>query len=170
LEAAAAVVEDVVKYAQKTEVSVEKSKGEIERTLQKYGADEFVSGWNTGQAVVAFRMSNRRVRFILPLPNQTDREFTRTPGRGKSRTKAAAMVAWEQACRQRWRALKLVIQAKLEAVESGITTFENEFMAHIVLPDGRIVGDHVLPAIEEAYAQPGRAITLLPDFSREHDE
>ena len=41
-----------------------------------------------------------------------------------------------QACRQRWRALLLIIRAKLEAVESGITTLESEFLANIVLPDG----------------------------------
>ena len=51
-------------------------------------------------------------------------------------TAAAQQAAWEQVCRQRWRALLLIIRAKLEAVASGITTLENEFLANIVLPDG----------------------------------
>ena len=35
----------------------------------------------------------------------------------------------DQACRQRWRALLLVIKAKLEAVTAGISTVETEFLA-----------------------------------------
>jgi hypothetical protein len=53
--------------------------------------------------------------------------------------------------RQRWRALALVIKAKLEAVEAGITIFEEEFLAHIVLPDGRTAGEYMVPQIEESY-------------------
>ena len=45
----------------------------------------------------------------------------------------------------------LVIKAKLEVVQSGITTLESEFMAHIVMPDGRTVAEHVTPVIRESY-------------------
>lgn len=71
------------------------------------------------------------------------------------------MLAWEQGCRQRWRALALVIKAKLEAVESGITTFEEEFLAHIVMPDGMTVGNHVRPTIQAWYSG-GQMRPLLP--------
>src|SRR5262245_44396717 len=64
----------------------------------------------------------------------------------------AAFKEWEQACRQRWRALALAIKAKLEAVESGIATFEEEFLAYVVMPDGQTVGQHVLPNVERAYS------------------
>jgi hypothetical protein len=49
------------------------------------------------------------------------------------------------------KALALVIKAKLEAVEAGISLFENEFMANIMLPNGGIVGDWMRPKIEQAY-------------------
>jgi hypothetical protein len=67
----------------------------------------------------------------------------------------------EVARRQRWRALALAIKAKLEAVESGIATFEEEFMAYIVLPDGQTVGEFLSPQIEAAYSS-GRMPPLLP--------
>jgi hypothetical protein len=35
---------------------------------------------------------------------------------------------------RRWRALLLMIKAKVEAVESGVVTFEDEWLAHFVLP------------------------------------
>lgn len=140
------------RYAATTEVTSQKSRAEIERTLARYGADSFAYGWDAGQAMVGFHMHNRRMRFLLPLPNRNDPAFTHTPTRGTLRTPAAAEAAYEQAVRQSWRALALVIKAKLEAVEAGIVGFEQEFAMHMVLPDGRTVADHVVPAIETAYA------------------
>ena len=48
-------------------------------------------------------------------------------------------------------ALCIIIKAKLEAVESEITVFDEEFMAHIVLPNGETVGSVMVPQIEQAY-------------------
>jgi hypothetical protein len=59
----------------------------------------------------------------------------------------------ERTCRQRWRALTFVIKAKLEAVEAGISEFESEFLANVVLPDGSSVGDFIRPQIERAYSE-----------------
>ena len=36
-------------------------------------------------------------------------------------------------------------------VASGITTLEEEFLAHMVLPDGQTVGQWLLPQVAEAY-------------------
>lgn len=136
-------------YAQNTNVSSEKSKMEIERTLRRYGAEEFVQGWDKDKAVIMFRMENRRIRFYLPMPDQS--EFCKTDS-GRTRTNPSAIEqAREQATRQRWRALALAIKAKLEAVASGITTFEEEFMAHVVMPNGQNLSAWVVPQIAEAY-------------------
>src|SRR4051794_9343207 len=123
------------RYAESTSVSVENSRGEIERTLQRYGADSFAYGWEVGRAVVQFSHQGRHIRFVLPLPDKDSPEFTLTPSKKYSRSEADAFKAWEQACRQRWRALALAIKAKLEAVEAGITSFDDEFQAFIVLPN-----------------------------------
>lgn len=136
-------------YASNTNVSSESSKQEIERTLRRYGAEEFVQGWDQDKAVIMFRMENRRIRFYLPMPNKED--FRKTPT-GRTRGNQWNIEhAWEQAGRQRWRAMALAIKAKLEAVESGITTFEEEFMAHVVMPNGKNFGAWALPQIAEAH-------------------
>ena len=111
--------------------------------------------------MISFRMYGRQIRFVINLPDKDLKEFTHTPGRNTRRSKEKALSAWEQACRQRWRALALVIKAKLEAVETDITIFENEFMAHIVLPNGQTVGDYMIPQISEAYEK-GVMPKLLP--------
>lgn len=142
-------------YAQNTEVSVEKTKAEIERTLGRYGADEFASGWRQDRAMIQFKMKERIIRFVLALPDKKNREFTHSK-RGRStweapRSEAAALAAWEQACRQRWRALLLCIKAKLESTESGIEQFDTAFMGQVVLPDGETVEEKILPVIKQAY-------------------
>jgi len=136
-------------YASNTSVSVEASKAEIERTLQRYGATSFMTGWDAERAVLGFVIADRQIRFVLQLPDRNAKVFTHH-SRG-ARTATAALAAWEQACRQRWRALALVIKAKLEAVESGITTIEDEFLAHTVLPGGSTVGDWARTEVARAY-------------------
>jgi hypothetical protein len=154
------------RYAETTAVPADKSRAEIERTLERYGATAFAYAWQGQNASIMFEADGRRVRFLLPLPDREAAEFTRTPGRGVPRSPEAAREAWSQACRQRWRALALVIKAKLEAVEAGITEFQDEFLAHIVLPDGRTVGDHARPGIAIAY-ESGTLPPLLPGPPRE---
>jgi hypothetical protein len=150
-------------FAENTTVSTEKSRAEIERTLQRYGADQFMYGWDQEKAVVGFRMVGRQIKFMLPMPDKTDSKFTET-ATGKTRTESAAFKEWEQCCRQKWRALALVIKAKLEAVESGIAVFEDEFMANIVLPNGSTVSQFMLPQIKSAY-DTGKMPKLLPDLT-----
>lgn len=146
-------------YAAKTDVTSDRSRQEIERTLSRYGADEFAYMTKRGVAVIAFVMHDRQVRFTLPLPDPASGDFTRTPT-GKLATESAAQTKYEQAVRQKWRALALVIKAKLEAIESEISTFEHEFGMSIVLPDGRTAADHITPWITQSY-ELGATSTLL---------
>ena len=150
-----------MEFARDTEVPIEKSKMEIERTLTRYGATEFLSGWKDGQAVIGFRVHDRMLRFVLPLPNKED--FRRTPERHFRRNDADTVRAWEQGQRQRWRALALVIKAKLEAVQSGISTFEREFLGNILMANGQTVYEWTAPAIKESYATGGMPALALPE-------
>jgi hypothetical protein len=141
----------MAKYAEGTEVSSSRSREEIERILTRYGATQFMYGWQEGRAVIAFVAAGKQVRFVLPMPDRNDPEIRLTPERRTVRSKEAQDSAYEQAVRQKWRALALVIKAKLEAVSAGITVFEDEFLAHIMLPNGQTAGEYLVPQIEEAY-------------------
>lgn len=147
------------RYAADTSVSVERSKAQIEQLIVAYGADQYIAGWTDdataagpdSTSVVQFRAHGRLIRFVLPLPRRDAREVTHTET-GRQRTKAQALKAWEQLCRARWRGLLLAIKAKLEAVETGLSTFEQEFLPHTVLPNGETVADWLLPQLEEGIA------------------
>lgn len=140
-------------YAANTEVTQEKSRAEIETTLRRYGADAFSYGWEENRAVIAFRANDRHVKFEIAMPDRRDPLFCQYY-QGKvlyERSESASYERWEKASRQRWRALALVVKAKLEAVDCGISEFESEFLANIVLPDGSTVAQQIKPHIEAAY-------------------
>ena len=144
----------MAKFAENTDVPVEKSRAEIEGLINRYGATSTAFFNGPEESMIAFEAKCRRVMFRLPLPQRSQKEianFRHSSNKWLPRDAAGIEVAWGKACRQRWRALTLVIKAKLEAVEAGISLFEDEFLANIVMPDGQTVAEHVRPTIAAAY-------------------
>lgn len=132
------------RYAEGTSVPVDKSKQEIEATLKRYGADQFMLGWEgEKKAMIGFRCQGRFVKFILSMPDV------------KSDAKR------ESEWRRRWRCLNIAIKAKLDVVESGISTFEDEFLSYIQLPNNTTVGQFMLPQIAESYKTGNMPKSLL---------
>lgn len=135
-------------YAKKTQVPIERSKAEVEKILQRAGADQFHSGWGKDKAVIAFRMNDRYIRIEMPLPI-----YEKIPAHSWEREKghfySTDAVAKES--RRRWRALLLYIKAKVESVESNIVSFEDAFMTHMVLPNRQTVSEFMKPQLEAAY-------------------
>lgn len=138
------------KFAEGTTVSVAKSRMEIETLVTRYGATTFGSGWDETHRTcsIMFVAKNRRVRFELALPDPKSRAFT-YDGRGSMRSDKQRADAYDAELRRLWRALALVIKAKLEAVQSGVTSFDDEFLAHFVAADGRTIGETLHGALDQ---------------------
>lgn len=150
------------RFAEGTTVAAEKSRAEIEATLARYGADGFAYAYQGTRTRIEFTAHRRHVRFEMTLPEPGDEAFwKKTRGYGR-RPADEAQALYEAEVRRMWRALLLAIKAKLEVVSSRIATFEQEFLAHIVLPDGRTAGEHVVPAIARAYDSGSVSGRLLP--------
>lgn len=135
------------KYASDTSVSATRSLSEIQETLDRYGASQFAFIKKADEAMIAFEYQGRRVRFTVTLPKLGDFEKTETGRYRKSSD--SVRTAYEQAHRQRFRALLLVIKARLESIESGIETFDQAFMAHVLLPNGGTVSEWLAPQLSE---------------------
>src|SRR5690349_2907857 len=105
-------------FAADTEVTPEKSRSEIERTVKKYGADEFGYGEIPSGAFVTFRIGGRRVKFTIPYPSADDPLIKFTPS-GRWRPTKEIPIARAKELRRRWRSLALAIKAKLEIAQSG---------------------------------------------------
>lgn len=130
------------KFAVDTKVPVHQTRSEIEQILQRFGATSFAFAMQDSSATIMFECQSRRIRFDLPLP--------------KDGTEAKTA----RSHREKWRALFLSIKAKLVSVDTGIETFEDAFLAHVVLADGSTVGQMTRPAIAQQY-QTGKMVPLL---------
>jgi hypothetical protein len=145
-------------YAEGTTTPVEKTKAEIERLVSNYGAKYFSSGWGgteaTGgptRAIVQFTASDRIVRFSLPLPSAAEcRKLSGFRKIAWGRMNDEQRIAAET--RRRWRCLLIAIKSKLEAVNTGIESFEQAFFGEIVLPSGQTVYEHAHRLVAEIYA------------------
>lgn len=120
-----------------TTVAVEKSQAEIRRLLARHGAQRFGFGEDSDGdarwAVLQFAAAGRAVR--LRVPYKPVREGDVQAKARRSRTKTAAEVrfdAHEQEARRIWRVIAWNLKARLVAVEEGVETFEEAFLAHLL--------------------------------------
>jgi hypothetical protein len=143
-------------YARGTYVSIEKTRDELERLLDRNGAQAFAFMREPGYASIAFRLNDRNYVLRLRTPDVSEFSRTRT---GRLRYESEAQKFHAQAVRARWRALLLLLRAKLIAVEDGITTVEDEFLSAAMLNDGQTVGQW---AASMPQALSGRGPLLLP--------
>lgn len=142
-------------YAENTKVPIERSRAEAERILTNYGADQVSSGWTANKAVLMFRMKDRYVKIEMPLVVK-----------GVTRNHKNYIYGEDGASkenRRRWRAMVLYLKAKLESVESEIISFEQAFLAHMLLPNKQTVAEFMQPQIAAAY-QSGDMPKQLPGY------
>lgn len=151
-------------YAEKTKVTTAASEAEIRQTISRFGAVDALCGQIEGHATVIFKHNGRGYNIRVQLPDKEADEFWYTPGRRLDRTEAQAYDAWEQACRVKWRELALLIKAKLVACSNDVAQFENEFLAYVMLPGGRSVGDLAEQQLQ-AFAERGELPGILPGRS-----
>ena len=143
-----------LRYAEGTSVSVAKSQQEISVLLQKAGAHPVGFQFHDTHAVVAFTLTTNipekkrdgvivqvaeqrktHIMMRLEVPNRVDFAKKRVRHWMQTCTPEEQAKRWEQACRERWRALALVLKAKLISVESKVETVEEAFLAHLVVND-----------------------------------
>jgi hypothetical protein len=112
-------------------VPVDRTKIEIESMLTDYGASHFAYFSDPRGAMVIFEAQGWRLRFNVPL------ESGASPKAVRSRN-------------QRWREFLHCIRAKLDSVTTGIESFAEAFLAHVVMPDDRTVYEHVASRLADA--------------------
>ena len=141
----------MAQYASNTNVSVLNSQAEIQTILRRFGAKSFGTmeeETETGQRVayLMFTVNNLRVQFDVELPNRIDFKYTET---GRDRSEKQIDEKYELAIRRKWRALTLMVKAKLVGVDESCATIEKEFMAYVMLPNGKTIGESLVPKLQE---------------------
>ena len=149
------------RYAAGTSVSVDRSIVQIRQLVMRFGADKFAIATGRKTATVAFSYKGRPVKFDLSLPDQDDPSFQVTETGRPRRNADAPLQAWERACREKWRSLHLLLKALFVAIEEGLIDFDRAFMHDIVMPDGRTVGQKLLPVVQDAVSRGDVGAQLL---------
>jgi hypothetical protein len=118
------------RYAATTKVPADRSRNELEQMLQHAGATQRAVFFDDDQAVVhvTFRMAERMIKLTFPTFPKSD-----------------------QKTRQAWRAIILIVKAKLEYIASGASTVEREFLADIMAPDGRTVHQLLATSVQQMF-------------------
>jgi site-specific DNA-cytosine methylase len=160
------------RFAQDTTVPAEKSRAELDAILGRNGASQrgIMHDEAQGLAIVVFALEGRQYRLSVPMPERAWPEPDDEPS-GWWKWPVEKRETWvrarhEQAMRQRWRALLLLVKAKLEIVAMGVSSFEREFLADLVLPDGHTahetIGPYMAALVQNGYQAP----LALPEARR----
>jgi hypothetical protein len=118
-----------------TNIRPEKTQADISRELIKYGIEsiqhtQIERGFSVAfQAVVEGSDKPLTIRIDMPYDRSADHEDR---------------VGWVEH-RRLYRALYWYIKSMLEAWDSGVKTFAEVFLSHLVLPGGRTVIQDLLP-------------------------
>lgn len=150
-------------YAEGTSVPIEKSMSEIVALIKKAGAQRVGQVEEPESIAVQFFMRDRMLRFRVRLTQPS--EIPERMGNGQHRTAGQRRERAGQRSKQRVRALLLVIKAKLESVESEVETFEEAFLANVVMSDGATLYERVREPIAVEY-QAGKPHPMLLEAPR----
>lgn len=155
------------KFASDTSVPIERSQAEARTLLNAHGCTKFAlvdeEHRTAIQAVLVKDQQSIMLRFEVTLPDRKDKAITHFVRNRWSyaRTPSAADAAHKQECRRRWRCLVLLLKAKFAAVDGGIATFQDEFLANLVLPSGETVGTWAARDLGPAIAEGRMPARLL---------
>lgn len=153
-------------YAEGTSVSVLRSREEISKMLEKAKCARSWTAQEDGRAIVGFELEDRRIEFTLTLPSKS--QFaTREGRRGLVQVSDDQQSkALEQACRERWRGLVLALKAKFVAIELGVETVEEAFLAHVVLSNKQTVYRWFRSQLEKSAGGPMPGLLQLGSGTR----
>jgi len=108
----------MAKYAKDTDVPVSRSKLHIERLLTDWGIEEYFFGTSSRGDGIGFKFSDKTYKLSVPVANDCS----------------------EKTRRQMWRILFMSLKMKLEEIDAGLITFEDQFLSQMALPNGSTVG------------------------------
>lgn len=168
-------------FAKGTGVAAEKSRAKIEKLLRARKATQLGVSFDdeNGEAIVIFTMPGKLITAAEPAkswtnpptpataevrePKQTVSFVVKMPKRSAFAKDHRGYIApeWkvtqlhEQAIRERWRCLLMVLKGKFTAIDAEIEDFETAFLPHLLVPSGGTVRDHVMPAYRSSLSNPG---------------
>lgn len=149
-----------------TAVPVEKSQGQIRKLLSGAGASRLAFGEERDDdgirwAAVTFVVGAHAIRLRVPLKKVSEREVNDKHYRSRTKTKDQCRDAlYEQEEKRIWRVLAWNLKARMVAVDEGVETFEEAFLAHLLdAQTGQTIYEQLAHTGTVQLAQPLLALT-----------
>lgn len=136
----------MARYAEGTDVPVDRSVVQIRRLLQAAGATHYAFGEGPEGAAIQFALDGRHYRFDVARPT-----WEQISDRYGAPSRVDHRRAVDNEWRRRWRARHLWVKAQIEFAEVEPEAFSASMLAHLVLPDGSTLGGWAAPQIESMY-------------------
>jgi hypothetical protein len=127
--------------------SGDKALGEIQKILQRFGCGRFgvMTDWDAGVLLIQFELNGRQVSFpasfkgyaaewLKEKPYNSNYRYSRVEHEKRALEIGSVAV---------YSILRDWIKAQVTAVETGLISFDEVFMAHIMLPNGTRMIEHV---------------------------
>lgn len=102
--------------------------------LVKYGADHFSFGESRSHAEVGFVFGALAVRMRVPIRPMTEDETRAWARKRRVGMEKAVAGRHEAEGRRVWRVLYWLLKTRMEAIEAGVETFQEAFLAHLLDP------------------------------------
>ncbi|MDQ4504308.1 hypothetical protein [Sinomonas sp. ASV322] len=144
-------------YVRGASMSCSALQAEIQEMLVESGASGFRLASEQGKAAIAFSAGDRQFRLVLSQPGSADSRLEPEYDPLQPHSTGHESKTMQEAARKNWWQLAVLIRAKLDAVAKGIVTFDEEFLAYMVMPGGATVFQATGPAITTAYAAARKA-------------
>lgn len=119
-----------------TTITPAQSLSKIRKLVEDYEASGFAFAERGQDVMVEFVIAHVRVRFLMAMPSPDEVRYNAA---GAKMSAKQATQALAKTTRLRWRGLQELIQAKLEAWDLGVLSFEEAFLPHIVIESGRTI-------------------------------
>jgi hypothetical protein len=129
-----------------TTTSGEKALGEIQKVLLKFGCNKFgnFTDYEAGTVTIQFEWNGRQVSFPASFKGYAAAYLKEKPYSSRMRCTRAEheAKALDQGSIAVYSILRDWIKAQVTAVETGLISFEEVFMAHVILPNGMRMIEH----------------------------
>jgi hypothetical protein len=155
------------KFAQDTDVSVGRSRGQIDQMLRDWGVDgiQWTDHFKDDRIQLQFVWNHDGndylARIEMTLPTAEDLEDEAIDGRSGKVSEVKLKKLMDARGKREHRLLRLFLQGALEAIEAGIITAEQLFLPYLVGRDGRTVSEAVADRLPTILS--GSAANLLPE-------
>lgn len=156
----------MTRYAASTSVTVQKSRAQIEKLLQRWGCDglRWTNLYGAGTVTIEFTWEHEErgylARFTIKVPNDDQLRSEACHGSTGRYLQTKFDNLTEHRGRQEHRALGLLLKAAFVAIEEGILDAETFFLPYLVGSDGRTVAEVALPRLGLLLGEGGASALL----------